>query len=153
MDARYDARILWLRNNYNGVNQQDIIKDLLSGMVQGMQEDPKTFYLRVLVQVRRAGYVGDVMTTMAKQTFMVGLHREIASKMAEQPRLDLPGTVDLANRIWNNANQRTNQNLTMFPQQNPERQNQYVPMNEAPKAILTRTTPRPRTPRQDPEGY
>src|SRR4051812_48374157 len=43
MEARYDARVLWLRNNYNGINQQDLIKDLLSGMIQGLKEDPKTF--------------------------------------------------------------------------------------------------------------
>ena len=41
MDARYDARIQWLRNNYNGENQQEIIKELLSGMFQGLKEDPR----------------------------------------------------------------------------------------------------------------
>jgi hypothetical protein len=86
-------------------------------MFQGMREDPKTFYLRVTVQACRAGYQGDVMNTMVKQTFMNGLHKEIAYKIAEQPRLDLAPTVELATRIWNNTNQKSNQNLTLFPQQ------------------------------------
>jgi hypothetical protein len=153
MDARYLARTQWLRDNYNGLNQQDIIKELLAGMFQGIREDPKTFYLRVTVQARRAGYVGDVMNTIVKQTFMNGLHKEIAFKIAEQPRLDLAPTVDLANRIWNNSNQKANQNLTLFPQQVVDRNSNYTPVPEPPKTIMTRNPPRPRTPRQDPAGY
>jgi hypothetical protein len=137
--ARYDARAQWLRNNYNGVNQQEVIKDLLSGMFQGLKEDPRTFYLRVTVQARRAGYIGDVMTTMVKQTFMNGLHKEIFHKIAEQPRLDLAPTVELAVRIWNNSNQRSNQNLTLFPQQAEEERSAF-PSLKAPKVILARTT-------------
>jgi len=143
MDARYAARTQWLRDNYNGQNQQEIIKDLLAGMFQGMKEDPKTFYLRVTVQARRAGYVGDVMNTMVKQTFMNGLHKEIAYKIAEQPRLDLAPTVELATRIWNNTNQKSNQNLTLFPQQVAERDGNYVSNDPrsrpaaTPKQILT----------------
>src|SRR5215217_163912 len=135
MAARYDARTRWLRETYNGENQREIIKELLSGMFQGIKEDPKTFYLRVTVQARRAGYVGDVMATMVKQTFMNGLHKEISHKIAEQPRLDLAPTVELATRIWNNSNQRSNQNLTLFPQQavNQNRTNLY--QDEAPKTI------------------
>ena len=141
MEARYDARTLWLRDNYNGVNQQEIIKELLSGMFQGIKEDPKTFYLRITVQARRAGYAGDVMNTMVKQTFMNGIHKEIAYKIAEQPRLELAATVELATRIWNNSNQRSNQNLTLFPQQTLEQRNNYASKNEIPKVILPRNTP------------
>ena len=64
-------------------------------MFQGIKEDPKMFYLQVTVQAHHAGYVGDVMNTMVKQTFMNGLHKEIAYKITEQPRLDLTPTVDL----------------------------------------------------------
>jgi hypothetical protein len=143
MEARYLARNLWLRENYNGENQQEIIKDLLSGMFQGIKEDPKTFYLRVTVQARQAGYAGDVMDTMVKQTFMNGLHKEISHKIAEQPRLNLAPTVELATRIWNNSNTRSNQSLTLFPQQAMERSQTS---NDAMKTILSRNPPRPRTP-------
>src|SRR3982751_4446339 len=117
MDTHYAAQTQWLQDNYNGQDQQEIIKDLLAGMFQGMKEDPKTFYLQVTVQAHHTGYQGDVMNTMVKQTFMNGLHKEITHKIAEQPRLDLAPTVELATRIWNNSNQRSNQNLTLFPQQ------------------------------------
>src|SRR5438477_820203 len=93
------------------------------------------------------------MNTMVKQTFMNGIHKEITYKIAEQPRLELAATVELATRIWNNSNQRSNQNLTLFPQQTLEQRNNYASKNEIPKVILPRNTPRSRTPRQDPEGY
>jgi hypothetical protein len=101
-------------------------------MFQGIKEDPKTFYLQVTVQAQRAGYAGDVMTMLVKQTFMNGLHKEIAYKIAEQPRLDLAAMVELATRIWNNLNHRANQNLTLFPQQAMEKSNLYAPTNEVP---------------------
>ena len=151
LEARYDARVAWLRATYNGQNQQEIIKDLLTGMYQGIKEDPKTFYLRITVQARRAGYAGAVMDVMVKQTFMNGIHRDIANKIAEQPRLDLAPTVELATRIWNHAHKNVNQNMTLFPQQVIEQNNSYVPQTEAPKTILTRD--RTIIPRQNYEGY
>src|SRR5829696_1529624 len=125
MDTCYDARVQWLCDNYNGVNQQEIIKELLSGMFQGIKEDPKMFYLQVTIQARHAGYVGDVMATLVKQTFMNGLHKEIAYKIAEQPRLELAAMVELVTRIWNNSNHQANQNLTLFPQQAVEKNDLY----------------------------
>ena len=79
------------------------------------------------------------MNTMVKQTFMNGLHKEIAHKIAEQPRLDLAPTVELATRIWNNTNQKSNQNLTLFPQQ-MEDGNYAIPRSRpawTPKQILS----------------
>ena len=75
------------------------------------------------------------------------------TKIAEQPRLDLAPTVELATRIWNVTNHKANQNLTLFPQQVAEQSTKYVPVPEVPRTILTRNTPRSRTPQQDPEGY
>jgi len=66
LEARYDARAQWLRDTFNGQDQQEIIKELLSGMFQGMKEDPKTYYHQVTVQARRARYHGDIITTMVK---------------------------------------------------------------------------------------
>jgi len=66
MDLRYTTRTQWLRENYNGQNQQEILQELLSGMYQGLKEDPKTFYLRITVQARHAGYAGAVMDVMVK---------------------------------------------------------------------------------------
>jgi hypothetical protein len=84
------------------------------------------------------------MTTMVKQTFMNGLHKEISYKIAEQPRLDLAPTIELATRIWNNSNQRSNQNLMLFPQQTAQQNESYSSKEEVPQTILksnTRTKP------------
>src|SRR3954469_24890855 len=153
MDARYTARTQWLRDNYNGQNQQEILQELLSGMYQGLKEDPKTFYLRITVQACRAGYAGAVMDVMVKRTFLAGIHKDIADKLSEQPRYELGPTVELANRIWNNAHNKINQKLTMFPQQIIEQNNDYSPVIEPTKTILARNPSHPRLPRQDTEGY
>src|SRR4051812_43677418 len=121
-------------------------------MFQGMKEDPKTFYLRVTVQARKARYHRDIMTTMVKQTFMNGLHKKIANKIAEQPRLNLANTVELATRIWNHSNQRINQSLTLFPQQAPQEVKKYPIQDETPRIILKRS-PQTKAPRQDLETY
>src|SRR3954466_12614722 len=81
------------------------------------------------------------MTTMVKQTFMNRLHRELSHKIGDQPRLDLANTVELAVRIWDNSHNRSNQNLTLFPQQVEEQRSSGPPRNGAPTAILTRSTP------------
>jgi hypothetical protein len=69
---------------------------------------------------------------------MNGLYKEISYKITEQPRLDLAPMVELATRIWNNSNQRSNQNLTLFPQQTMEQNQKNFYLDESPKTILTR---------------
>ena len=114
---RYEARVEWLENTYHGQEHQDIAKDILEGMYQGIKESPQTFYGRISAQIRRAGYDAAIIPVIAKQVFMKGIHRDIANKLAEQPRMDLAPTVALANRIWQNAHQSLNQDITLFPQQ------------------------------------
>ena len=114
---RYEARIEWLEETYHDQDSQDLAKDILEGMVQGMNESPQLFYGRITTQIKRARYDAAVTAVVAKQIFMKGIHRDIRNKISEQPRLELQQTVTLANRIWQNAHQSLSQQPTLFPQQ------------------------------------
>src|SRR3954465_8844247 len=86
-------------------------------MCQGINESPDMFYKRITAQINKAGYAAGVMPVIAKQIFMKGLNRSIALKMGDQPRMNLVESVALATRIWQNAQPKLNQEVTLFPQQ------------------------------------
>lgn len=140
----------WLRNTYHSQEQQDQAKDVLEGMYQGMKESPQSFYGRVAAQIRRAGYDVAVIPVITKQIFMKGIHRDIANKLAEQPRMNLAPTVALADRIWQNAHKSISQDITPFPQQleleHEIREEVRKPKNQAyvpPRIRATQPQPQP----------
>ena len=139
---RYNARTKWLEDTYHDQDHQDLAKDILEGMYQGINESPQLFYGRIATQIKRARYDAAVATIVAKQIFMKGIHQEIRTKISEQPRLDLPQTVNLANRIWQNAHQSLNQNVTLFQQQK-EQERDYRLDTRKPE-IQTYVPPRSR---------
>ena len=49
---RYNARIEWLEETYHDQDHQDLAKDILEGMFQGMNESPQLFYGRIATQVK-----------------------------------------------------------------------------------------------------
>jgi hypothetical protein len=155
--ARYDARRTWLQNTYNGQEQQDRAKDILEEMYQGINETPEIFYNRIIAQVHRAGYAAAMMPVMARQFFMKGLHRDIYTKMMQQPRLELTESVALANRIWQSAHPAINQEVTLFPQQRQEeleRRRELLIQDPGPQAYIPprttqRTPPQPRVNRDN----
>ena len=114
---RYTARRDWLLAQYNSQVQQEEAREVLMEMNQGVTEDPRTFYSRIITQANGAAYDPAFIPIIARQVFMRGIHREIRTKMAEQPRLGLEDSVDLANRIWQNSHHAITQEVTLFPQQ------------------------------------
>ena len=74
---RFHHRRNWLRETYNGQEQQDIAKDVLEQMCQGIHETPQIFYQRIIGQVRCSGYNAAIMHIIAKQIFMKGIHPDI----------------------------------------------------------------------------
>ena len=114
-NTRYTARTQGLKDTYNGQDQQEIAKDVLEEMCQGINETPHTFYSRVITQANRAGYDAAFIPIITKQVFMKGIHRDICTKMNEQPHLNLNASVTLANRIWQNAHHLITQEVTLFP--------------------------------------
>jgi len=82
---RYNARIEWLEETYHDQDSQDLAKDILEGMYQGINESPQLFYGRIATQIKRARYDAAVTTIVTKQIFMKGIHREIRTKISEQP--------------------------------------------------------------------
>lgn len=69
-------------------------------MMQGLQENPRTFYMRVLAAVEEAGYPADAQEALVEEWFVRGLHKEIALHVQSGVTMDLPQLVESAENYW-----------------------------------------------------
>src|SRR5690349_22537821 len=130
----------WLTNEYQGRCQQRAIKTLLRTMSQGLQENPRTFYMRVLAAVEEAGYPADAQQALVEEWFVRGLHQEIALHVQSGVTMDLPQLVESAENYWT---ARTGY-LPRFPriEEEPYDYSTSIPAPKVwPKQILQRPAP------------
>ena len=84
----------WLRNAYYTDEIKQALKDQLNTICQGMSEDPNTFYTRIRHQIVLADYPDAVQDQVAENTFMKGIHQEIALAIRS-----IPMVLDLVQKV------------------------------------------------------
>jgi hypothetical protein len=56
---QFNARAAWLEAQYNGIEQQRLMRSKLFGMAQRTGESPKDFFDRIQEQMTRAGLINE----------------------------------------------------------------------------------------------
>ena len=114
--------IAWLRATYHTADIQQNMKDQLMTTYQGINKSPLTFHTRILHMVGLAGYTDAIKEQVIEQTFMNGIHKELAIQVQSSPiTLTHTQKVDYAQRYWaaRNPGQDVMQQVLPTALQNP----------------------------------
>ena len=98
--ACLQARINWLTNEYQGLYQQRAIRSILRTLAQGLKENPRAFYTRVMAAIEEAGYPPEATLALAEEWFVRGLHPEVALHVQSGTYEDLAMMVIAAENYW-----------------------------------------------------
>ena len=156
----------WLKETYNGPDQQRLAKSTLSELYQYDGESPRQFLNRINNALRNAGYENAVIQQLTEQSWLSGINQEVKEHANGFTHLDFNDLVRSCEGYWLSNNIPTRQ-AKQFNKRNPVQQRklelappkfQYQPRYaqqqfqqpyqqeeyQEPRQILQRTERRPR---------
>ena len=156
----------WLRETYNGPDQQRLAKSTLSDLFQYDGESPRQFLNRINTALRNAGYEDLVIQQLAEQSWLSGIDQDVKNHANGFTHLDFDDLVRSCEGYWlsnnvptqrakrfNKRNQGQQRELKLAPpkfqyQPRYEQQQYQQPYQQEefqePRQILQRPERRPR---------
>src|SRR4051812_28041593 len=144
---QFNARAAWLENEYNGIEQQRLMRSKLFGMQQRPGESPKSFFDRIEEQITRAGLANEQHELTLENIFINGLHKPISDHARSLALANLDGILNATHNYWSvKGYQEEEPQFRQQPRSRLARRPRELYEEEPPRynpRILQRSTPFP----------
>ena len=142
---RLNIRIVWLRNQYQGPQQYQAVRQTLTLLRQGSHENPRDFYNRVIRAYDLSGYPAAAKDVLIGETWERGLDPYIQQVIRQGPNYETNQKLEVANNTWQYHFQ--NATSVNYDYLSPQEEPQDLP---APRKAPIRVLQRPTTVRKAP---